>query len=346
MAESKGRPKKKFKPAGAQLVQGLLAGADDVANRSWIGGGQGTPDVGRDSAPAAPAVDEARPSSPPRAPQPRGGEDVTPQAAVTVADPVPAPAAEREPQPDDSATDPPGTGARTGAGAEAGSGGGAEAGGTTGTRAKKASTAKKSAASAAPRRNAPSANGAGERAPATAAPRDERAARDVPPAPTRSRRQQEAAPGEALAAVRHSFMDAKLHAGAWQAFGFRITPDVLALLKERVNADRRTSGNAQLAIGHYLDAALRLVPGDMSELISLATEFAMQRIWDTEKAQPSTYRVGPDAYEWIANLNVALQEAGFGRKGTYIVSVIVLCYLDMLASDGPLQRPERRRNSP
>ncbi|MEV8320896.1 hypothetical protein AB0Q95_42770 [Streptomyces sp. NPDC059900] len=320
MADSKGRPKKKFKPAGAQLVQGLLAGADDVANRSWIGGGQGTPDPAPDSAPAAPVVDETRPFSPPRAPQPRGGEVVTPQAAVSVADPAPAPVDEHDSTP-------------------------ARPGVVSGARPKKASPAKKPAASAASRADAPSAHGSGERGPAAAASVDERPSRDQPVAVARPRRQQEM-PGGAHAAIHSSFSDAKVHAGTWRAFGFRIAPDILALLKERVNTDRRTSGNPQLAIGHYLDAALRLVPGEVSELIDMATEFAMERIWDTEKTQPSTYRVGPDSYEWVANLNLALQEADFGRKGTQVISAVVQRYLDMLDSEGPLQRPDRRRNSP
>ncbi|MEU6768218.1 hypothetical protein ABZ916_37655 [Streptomyces sp. NPDC046853] len=323
MAESKGRPKKKFKPAGAQLVQGLLAGADDVANRSWIGGGQGTPDPGPDSAPAAPVVDEARPSSPPRAPQPRGGEVVTPQAAVSVADPAAAPVEEHDSAP----SGPSGPGA------------------AAGTRAKKAAPAKKSTAPASSRGDA-SANGAGEWGPATAAPGDERPSRAQSASVARPRRQREAAPGGAHAAIHSSFADAKVRAGTWKAFGFRIAPDILALLKERVNMDRRTSGNPQLAIGHYLDAALRQVPGEVSELIDMATEFAMERIWDTEKTQPSTYRVGPDSYEWVANLNLALQEVDFARKGTQVISAVVKRYLDLLDSEGPLQRPDRRRNSP
>ncbi|MGW6062007.1 hypothetical protein [Streptomyces sp. NPDC055189] len=326
MAESKGRPKKKFKPAGAQLVQGLLAGADDVANRSWIGGGQGTPDPGPNSAPAAPAADEARPSSPPRAPQPRGGEDVTPQAAVTVADPAPALDEERESTPTDT-TDT------------------AAPGGAAGARARKASPAKKSTPSAAPRGNAPSAKGPGERVPAAAAPGDERASRDRPAAAASPRRQR-APQGGALAAVQNSFTDAKVHASTWKGFGFRIAPDVLVLLKERVNADRRTSGNPQLAIGHYLNAALRDVPWEITELVDMATEFAMERIWETEKAQPSTYRVGPDAYEWVATLNLALQEVDFGRKGTQVISAVVQRYVEMLESEGPLQRPGKQRSSP
>ncbi|MFD0547803.1 hypothetical protein ACFQ0X_00535 [Streptomyces rectiviolaceus] len=169
---------------------------------------------------------------------------------------------------------------------------------------------------------------------------------DGPSAAAARPRRQRAARGGAHAAVQESFTDAKIHSSAWQSFGFRISPDVLGQLKDRVNTDRRTSGNSQLAIGHYLDAALRQVPGEVSELIDLATDFAMERIWDTEKSQPSSYRVGPTAYEWVSSLNLSLQEADFARKGTLVVSAVVERYLQALEAEGPLQRPERRRKSP
>ncbi|MFG2503320.1 hypothetical protein ACGFSB_34545 [Streptomyces sp. NPDC048441] len=299
MADSKGRPKKKFKPAGAQLVQGLLAGADDVANRSWLGGGQGTPGADQDAAPAAPASDAAQPSPPPRAPQPRGG-GAPPQAAVPVADPGPAPDAERD------------TPARP--------------------------TTARTRASAATENN--------DRENAESLPRASPGA-EQSAAAARPRRQRTTAHSGQHAAVQESFTHAKLHSSTWKAFGFRISPDVLALLKDRVNADRRSSGNTQLAIGHYLDAAFHQQPAELPpELIDMARKFAMERIWETEKAQPSTFRVGPSVLEWLSNLSVALQDAGFARKGSLIVSAIVQQFLRTLEAEGPMQRPEKQVKSP
>ncbi|MFE5114173.1 hypothetical protein [Streptomyces sp. NPDC056663] len=162
------------------------------------------------------------------------------------------------------------------------------------------------------------------------------------PAAEQGGRRQELQPW-AHAAVHESFTDAKMRSSAWAAYGFRIAPDVLARLKERLNADRTSSGNRQLAIGHYLDAALRKVSGGVEEWIDLATDFATERLWDAAATQPSSYRVGREAHEWVSGLSNALQAAEFGRRGTLVVSALVERILDSLEAEGPLTRPERRR---
>lgn len=147
----------------------------------------------------------------------------------------------------------------------------------------------------------------------------------------------------AHAAVHESFADAKLGSAKWKSYGFRIAPEVLARLKSRVNADRRATGNANLAIGHYIDGALRHMPHEVSELIGMAEDFGARQLWDSEKTQPSTYRVGESAYALAAGLKMMLQEADYGRRGTLVVSAGVEAFLDALEAQGPLPRPERRR---
>ncbi|WP_438297544.1 hypothetical protein [Streptomyces sp. HUAS TT7] len=167
----------------------------------------------------------------------------------------------------------------------------------------------------------------------------------APPGVRRDERAQDAAgPGAAAvawshAAVHESFADAKLSSARWKAHGFRIAPDVLARLKHRVNADRRHTGNANLAIGHYVDAALRHMPQQVSELIALAEDFGARQLWDAEKTQPSTYRVGETAYALASGLKVVLQEADYGRRGTQVVSAGIQVFLDVLDAHGPLTRP-------
>ncbi|OEJ21444.1 hypothetical protein AR457_37200 [Streptomyces agglomeratus] len=114
-------------------------------------------------------------------------------------------------------------------------------------------------------------------------------------------------------------------------------------LKDRLNADRRSTGNSGLALGHYVDAALRHVPSAVEEQIAMAEAFAESQLWDTDKSQPSTYRVGEEAYKLASNLKLTLQEATYGRRGTLVVSAGVERLLDALDAEGPLQRPERRR---
>lgn len=147
----------------------------------------------------------------------------------------------------------------------------------------------------------------------------------------------------AHAAIHHSYADAKLRSSRWRAYGFRIAPEVLTRLKDRVNSDRRTTGNSGLATGHYVDAALRTMPEPVTELIAMAEEFGATRLWDSERTQPSTYRVGEQAYHLASTLKLVLQEADFGRRGTQVVSAGIERYLDALDQEGPLRRPERRR---
>ncbi|MEV6954660.1 hypothetical protein [Streptomyces sp. NPDC051183] len=143
--------------------------------------------------------------------------------------------------------------------------------------------------------------------------------------------------------MHESFADARLRSAKWKSYGFRIAPEVLTRLKARVNADRRATGNANLAIGHYVDAALRHMPHEVSELITMAEDFGAGQLWDSEKTQPSTYRVGESAYGLAAGLKMMLQEADYGRRGTLVVSAGVEAFLDALEAQGPLSRPERRR---
>ncbi|MFZ3492008.1 hypothetical protein ACODT5_01985 [Streptomyces sp. 5.8] len=143
-------------------------------------------------------------------------------------------------------------------------------------------------------------------------------------------------------AVHTSYADAKLRSSQWRAHGFRIAPEVLGRLKARVNRDRRTTGNPHLAIGHYVDAALRHMPGDVGALIAMAEEFGTSHLWDQERTQPSTYRVGRHTYALASGLKIQLQEADFGRRGTQVVSAGIEIFLDALEAEGPLQRPVAR----
>ncbi|MFD7031423.1 hypothetical protein ACFWAR_25690 [Streptomyces sp. NPDC059917] len=258
-ARSKRMPPSYFRIQGSSLVKDLLAGADAVAGRSFLGSGGQAP---------GPA-------------------------------PVPAPPASHVP-------------------------------------AEAAHVPAEAAAAEAPRADVPAPGGV---------PASPAAVPLGPPAPG------DAAPGApvdrptgpwAHGAVHASYADAKLRSSQWRAHGFRIAPDVLARLKTRVNRDRRTTGNPHLAIGHYVDAALRHMPGDVGALIAMAEEFGTGQLWDQERTQPSTYRVGRRAYALASGMKMQLQEADFGRRGTQVVSAGIETFLDALETEGPLRRPVKK----
>ncbi|MEV5010020.1 hypothetical protein [Streptomyces sp. NPDC055692] len=152
-----------------------------------------------------------------------------------------------------------------------------------------------------------------------------------------SRRRPQAA---AHAAVLDSYKDARLHSKDWQGWGFRIYPDTLAALKQRMNADRRST-SLKLAIGHYVDAALRVAPTEVTEMVKLADEYDGERVFDNDTTRPSTYRVGLVAYELASNLKVTMDEADESRRGAAFVSAAVQKLLDGLQAGGELKLPSR-----
>jgi hypothetical protein len=140
-------------------------------------------------------------------------------------------------------------------------------------------------------------------------------------------------------ALTESFADAVISSNTWKSYGFRIIPDVLAALKVRLAADRRSMGNPKLAVGHYLDAAIRHAPANVDEQIGSAQAFLGERMGLVDSGLQSTYRVGPQARAWAMSLNAALQEADHGRKGIFVVSAALQELLHCLDEEGELQRP-------
>ncbi|MFK0047947.1 hypothetical protein ACIQU4_28440, partial [Streptomyces sp. NPDC090741] len=163
------------------------------------------------------------------------------------------------------------------------------------------------------------------------------------PEDLRSRRQRPKA--WAHNAVRDSYAEAKLRGSTWNGWGFRIAPHVKSRLMERIKADRRSLGRGDLAIGHYVDAALRHIPVDVDDQVAMAEAFGLEQLWnpDKDRSKPSTYRVGPEAYELMSNLNMVLQEADKGRRGVLVVSAGLERLLDALEAEGALTLPKPRK---
>ncbi|MFC8013957.1 hypothetical protein [Streptomyces cinereoruber] len=304
--QGKPKPRRKrapahFKPGGTALVQNLLSGANDVAGRSFLGGGgAGASQTSNLTSLGAPELTPVLPQASvpvPTSPQPELAPEPQPETE-------PAQDKAAEPQPENKAV-----------------------------QDKPAQDKAAQDESAEPQPE----NEAAQDESAEPQPESKTAERTTAGRVRRSRSHW------AHKAIHESYADAKLRSATWQSHGFRIAPHVLSQLKKRLNADRRSTGNSGLALGHYVDAALRHVPPSVDEQISMAEVFGESQLWDTDKTQPSTYRVGAEAYELASNLKLSLQEAAFGRRGTQVVSAAIERLLDALEAEGPLQRPERRR---
>ncbi|MEV7156971.1 hypothetical protein AB0N77_20465 [Streptomyces misionensis] len=178
---------------------------------------------------------------------------------------------------------------------------------------------------------------AGSAPSAPTSPGSEAAATDGKSAAAKgNRRRQPLAHG----ALLESYKDARLNSKSWQGWGFRIYPDTLSALKQRMNADRRSTG-LKLAIGHYVDAALRSAPDDVSEMIKMADAYDNDRVFDNETTRPSTYRVGVKAFGIASNLKMTMDEADESRRGAAFVSAAVQRLLDGLDTGGTLVLPTK-----
>ncbi len=140
-------------------------------------------------------------------------------------------------------------------------------------------------------------------------------------------------------AVAESYADAVISSNTWATHGFRIVPEVLNAVKARLSADRRSSGNSKLAVGHYLDAALRHAPTEVDEQVASAQEFLAQRMGVVDSGRQSTYRVGPQALALATTLNASLQEADHARKGIFVVSAALESLLRSLDAEGEMLSP-------
>ncbi|GAA0467320.1 hypothetical protein ACFQ2B_38535 [Streptomyces stramineus] len=318
------------KGQSAALLQNLLAGADEVAERSFLGGGSalapapvkpGAPDAAEAATPVPPqSRDETEapeaassPASSPASPETRNGS--RPEAAEEPASGNPF-----------SSSDLPVSAKKTGPRTRRSTKSPSEPSAPSTTTAKSSTVVDPSPADALP--ETPGS--------------DEPALSASALAPSSRRRSKSTRGPWAHTAVHESFAEAKIRSEEWEQHGFRIEPEVLAALKARIAQDRRSSGNGGLAFGHYLDAALRHTPTNVDEQIAWAQQFLDDRMAYVEKGKQSTYRVGRQAHALMSSLHQELQEADYGRRGLYVISAALERLLQALNAEGELQRPERR----
>ncbi|WP_331766871.1 hypothetical protein [Embleya sp. NBC_00896] len=137
-----------------------------------------------------------------------------------------------------------------------------------------------------------------------------------------------------------SFLDARINSKGWETWGFRLLPDVKSRLGKRLTADKRSSQNRRLALGHYLNAALLELPEDNDEQIEMIRSFLRARGGITDPSQSSSYRVSPAVYELARDLDTELTATEKRGLVVYLFSAAVELFLERLDAEGPLGRPE------
>jgi hypothetical protein len=137
-----------------------------------------------------------------------------------------------------------------------------------------------------------------------------------------------------------SFLDARINSKGWETWGFRLLPDVKSRLGRRLTADKRSSQNRRLALGHYLNAALLELPEDNEEQIEMIRSFLRARGGITDPSQSSSYRVSPAVYELARDLDTELTATEKRGLVVYLFSAAVELFLDRLDAEGALARPD------
>ncbi|MFD9634193.1 hypothetical protein, partial [Streptomyces violascens] len=124
----------------------------------------------------------------------------------------------------------------------------------------------------------------------------------------------------------------------WQTWSGRMLPDLLARVKDRADHDAETSGRGRLNPGHYVDAAMRLLPADPAEQTKVANEWLVRR-WAGEHppGRSAQFSVSPEVAEFMKSLKRTLRKE---RHGIVIdlMSAATDNFLDRLDEEGPLER--------
>ncbi|WP_405550578.1 hypothetical protein OG215_36590 (plasmid) [Streptomyces globisporus] len=141
-------------------------------------------------------------------------------------------------------------------------------------------------------------------------------------------------------AILDSYVDSRVNSRHWDSHGVNLIPALWPALRARIARDRKSSGNSNLGLGHYLDVALRSVQLDTDYLIGLHDKLHAERMGDVPKGKKTTLSLSPAARENADALLELLEAADFARKGKDVTSAIVLNLLRTLEKEGPLPRPE------
>ncbi|MET8605746.1 hypothetical protein ABZV92_19605 [Streptomyces rubiginosohelvolus] len=141
-------------------------------------------------------------------------------------------------------------------------------------------------------------------------------------------------------AIFDSYVDSRVNSRHWDSHGVNLIPALWPALRARIARDRKSSGNSNLGLGHYLDVALRSVQLDTDYLIGLHDKLHAERMGDVPKGKKTTLSLSPAARKNADALLELLEAADFARKGKDVASAIVLNLLRTLEKEGPLPKPE------
>lgn len=168
---------------------------------------------------------------------------------------------------------------------------------------------------------------------------DGRASGEAPRSRRTRRRTATIEDGSAHAEIYSSYVSAKIDATAWVDRPIRLHPGLMRELRDRVSADRKACGVTDLAISHYVDAAIQRMPADVEQQIELGKDFLRRRMGVMPAGKGTTLRLSPGSSETVAALKQNITDNDFGGRGVVIISAAVEDFLARLDDAGPLPPP-------
>ncbi|MEV1040482.1 hypothetical protein AB0J01_28095 [Streptomyces sp. NPDC050204] len=173
---------------------------------------------------------------------------------------------------------------------------------------------------------------------ASASGTDQAAAKEADGATSTGRRRKKLPPMQQ--ALQDSYVDSRIHSRQWDSHGVNLIPALWPALRARLSRDRKSSGNSNLGLGHYIDVALRQTRLDTDYLIGLHDALNAERMGDLPRGRKTTLSLSPQAREAAEEVIELLEAADFARKGKDVMSALVLNFLRALEKEGPLPKPE------
>lgn len=140
--------------------------------------------------------------------------------------------------------------------------------------------------------------------------------------------------------VHDSFEDSRINSTTWETIGANMIPPIWSALREQIGADRRSSGNRELANGHYMNIVLASAPLDMDEIYNLYEELSRKFRGQLPSGRKTTLRVSAEAAAKHYEVKQLCDEADFARRGLFVHSALMLRFLTQLRDAGPLPRLE------
>ncbi|TGA99689.1 hypothetical protein [Streptomyces sp. MZ04] len=119
-----------------------------------------------------------------------------------------------------------------------------------------------------------------------------------------------------------------------------MVPEMWTLLLDRMSEDRKSSGNRELARGHYMNIVLLEAPLDIDHFRAAYAELSKRFRGQLPKGGKTTIRVSPEAAEQHRAIKDLCDAEGFSRKGVYIHSALLLGLLRSLKDLGALPKEE------